>query len=225
MTESDNQNTVSKWPWDWVKEPIPKPAIVKIITENFPSYARDTYDYHFGINISGLPKEYLLYNGFLRYYKVAKDYIGQQFYKIPISLQAEGRKNCNDLLDLIDRLKDAASPPPYDENPDEIPLTPDCYASEWDTLIKKLNMLVGSVQQKVEQAEEVIQAPVNGEAKPKKKHGKGKLNEKVGNIIRLEPKLSAPDIVAKIKKSGECTSDASVRQTPAWKNRKKTRKK
>jgi hypothetical protein len=154
MAESDNQNTVNrKWPWDWIKEPTPKPAIVKIIAENFPSYARDTYDYHFRINRSGFPKEYLLYNCFLQYYRVVKDYIEQQFYKIPISLQAGGRKTCNDLLDLSDRLKESASPPPYIENQDEIPPTPDCYAYKWDTLIKKLNMLIGSMNQEEKNAE------------------------------------------------------------------------
>jgi hypothetical protein len=58
-------------------------------------------------------------------------------------------------------------------------------------------------------------------AKPKK-HGKGKLNEKVKNILQAEPTLSAGEIVEKMTRGvGQVTTESSVRQTEAWTARRK----
>jgi hypothetical protein len=72
------------------------------------------------------------------------------------------------------------------------------------------------------------EAPANWESKPKKKkHGKGKLDEKIRNILKNEPALTAPEIEQKINESGECTptSAATIRGNETWKNRKMNRKK
>ena len=51
-----------------------------------------------------------------------------------------------------------------------------------------------------------------------KKHGGGQLNEKVKHILETNPNISAPKIAKKI---GDGTSAPTIRQTKAWKNRKK----
>lgn len=51
-----------------------------------------------------------------------------------------------------------------------------------------------------------------------KKHGKGQLNEKIKHVLEINPNITAPDIVKKI---GNNTKPDTIRQTQAWKNRKK----
>ena len=54
----------------------------------------------------------------------------------------------------------------------------------------------------------------------KKKHAKGELETQVDNLLKADPNMSAPKIAEKLD-----TSASAVRQTSAWKNRPKKKKK
>ncbi len=155
MAESDNHNTVSKWPWDWQKEKLTDSAIAEIV-KNLAHYA---YDAAFR-----KPEEVgmtdSLYGGFQIYCHVAKDYFQEAVKRNTISelsaIATDAFSVADQLLMWIEnKIRRTNSGYFARYMPIDAPYSYTELRTRWDTVVRKFDMRIGSVQQ----VEKASQAP------------------------------------------------------------------
>lgn len=201
MAESQSSKLRRKWPWDWEKEELTD-AVQAEIVKNLPWYASDAVQY----KPEQVGMSYSLRTGFRIYCHFTKEHFEKMAKDAPKSLRGKLSQIANDAFGLVDMLLEWV-----DVRRDDIfgnvssgyPCSHTKVAANWDTLLRGLDLYMSSDGQR-----------------QTTKHGKGKLNEEVKNLLETHPEWKACEVVDRIGN----TSEAAVRQTKAWKNRKLRKK-
>lgn len=204
--EHDNKEG-SNWPWDYQKEE-PTLAVLSKIVHNLPSYAYDA--------LEKKPEEVgmtdSLQGCFQIYCHVVKDHFEKVAKNAPVSDKKKLSEIAEEAFDLIDKFLEYVNKRlniPFDMRHNlSYPYSYWELNNKWDTLVRTFNLCISS------------QGAQNVSASKGWKHGKDKLNKKVGNCLKDHPKWNSAQVAT------ECdSSDATVRGTKNWKQRENRPKK
>lgn len=218
----DDSNKEDRWPWDYKKEEL-TPAVLDKIIKFLPSCALDaTCDKTEEVGVSDS-----VYVDFQAYCYAVKDNFEKKTKEAPDSNKPKLSGIATEAFGLVDllvewvektiRRNDSGINARY--MPIDDPCSHTELASRWDTVVRKFDLCRSS------------QGAQNGASPVGRKHGKGKLNEKVKDHLEEHRKLTASVLVDKIYDTQNM--DAKERNskiycvtgTEAWKeNRKRLEK-